>query len=231
MEINTEFSVIANLIGEPARATMLWNLSDGRAYTAGELAIVSDISPQSASNHLNKLVEADFLKVEKQGKHRYYRVAKPEVAHVIESLANLVPGKNIIRKESKYKNGDIQFCRTCYDHLAGKIAVELTQSILKQKILILKGEEFLLSAKGVKWFEAIGIDVNNVEKTKRHFAKPCLDWTERKYHLAGSLGAALLIQMQKLGWVRRKAGSRITILTTEGENKLNEIGIKSLKIV
>jgi len=225
METNTEFSNIASLIGEPARATMLWSLSDGRAYTATELAIVSGISAQSASNHLNKLVEADLLKVEKQGKHRYYRVAKPEVAQAIESLANLITEKKTISKKNNYKNGEIQYCRTCYDHLAGKIAVDLTRSLLKQKILILKEEEFLLSAKGEKWFGKLGIDVNSLERTKRHFAKPCLDWTERKYHLAGSLGAALLKQLQKLKWVSTKANSRIVLLTKKGENELRKLNL------
>jgi DNA-binding transcriptional ArsR family regulator len=223
METTNQFSIIANLIGEPARATMLWNLSDGRAYTAGELALVSNTSPQSASNHLNKLVEADFLKVEKQGKHRYYRVARTEVADAIEAIANLIPHKKKIRKENSYINGDIQFCRTCYDHLAGKIAVDLTESLLKQKVLRLKGDEFLVTAKGEKWFESIGIDVNGLEKNKRHLAKPCLDWTERKYHLAGSLGAALLIQLKKLNWISTKAGSRIVTLTAKGENKLHKL--------
>jgi DNA-binding transcriptional ArsR family regulator len=225
METNKEFSNIATLIGEPARATMLWNLSDGRAYTAGELAVVSNISPHSASNHLNKLVDADFLKVEKQGKHRYYRVVRTEVAHAIESFAGLIEGNKAITKVRYYKNGDIQFCRTCYDHLAGKIAVDLTQSLVKQKILKLVNQEFQISIKGEKWFESIGINVNNLERTKRHFAKPCLDWTERKYHLAGSLGAALLLQLQKLKWVAPKAKSRIVLLTNEGQNNLRGFGI------
>ena len=226
METNNKFAGITSLIGEPARAIMLWSLADGKAYTASELATAADISPQSASNHLNKLVEADFLKVEKQGKHRYYAIAKPEVAHAIESIANLIPGKKTLREEKNYVNGEIRFCRTCYDHLAGKVAVDLARSLLQQKILTVKGEEFSITPKGKKWFAEIGIDVNNLEKTKRYLAKPCLDWTERKYHLAGSLGAAFLLQMLKMNWIKPKATSRILFLTEKGENELRKIGVK-----
>ena len=153
METGNLFSEIATIIGEPARATMLWNLLDGRAYTAGELAIVSNTSPQSASNHLTKLVDTGFLKVEKQGKHRYYRLAGTEVAYAIEAIANLIPGKKITREQPFFKNGDIQFCRTCYDHLAGKIAVDITRSLLRQKFLNIKGDRYQVSKKGGVWFE------------------------------------------------------------------------------
>ena len=223
--MTNQFSTIANLLAEPARATMLWNLSDGRAYTAGELALVSDISPQSASNHLNKLVEANFLKVEKQGKHRYYRFSRSEVAYAVEAIANLIPDNRTIREEKNIINGDIQYCRTCYDHLAGKIAVDLTQSLLKQKILNLRDGEFIISPKGRKWFELFGLDLNELKKSRRHFARPCLDWTERKYHISGALGAGLLIQMKKLNWIRPKTNSRIVILTAQGESELTRLRV------
>ena len=220
MEIDNQFSAVAFLIGEPARATMLWNLTDGRAYTAGELALVANISPQSASNHLNKLVEANFLNVEKQGKHRYYKFAREEVAYAIEAIANLIPNKKAIRQQKSFENGDIQYARTCYDHLAGKIAVDLTQSLIKQKILNLEGDDFLVSSKGEAWFEMIGLNINELKKSKRHFAKPCLDWTERKHHLAGSLGAALLDKMLSLDWFRKTKNSRAIIITSKGQQQL-----------
>jgi DNA-binding transcriptional ArsR family regulator len=228
METKNQFLTIANLIGEPARAMMLWNLADGRAYTAGELALVSEISPQSASNHLNKLVNADLLKVEKQGKHRYYRFARKEVEDAMDAIAKLIPNKKAIRKESINKNGEIQYCRTCYDHLAGKIAVDLTQSLVNQKILILEDEEFLVNPKKEIWFEKIGINLIDLRKNKRHFAKPCLDWTERKYHLAGGLGAALLLQMKKMNWITAKKNSRILLVTVEGKKNLRELGLHIL---
>lgn len=225
MDSEQEFAEIAALIGEPARATMLWNLMDGRAYTAGELALVSNISPQSASNHLNKLLDADLLRMEKQGKHRYYRFARTEVAYAIEAISNLLPGNKKIRQEKVVNNGDIQYARTCYDHLAGKIAVDLTQSLLKQKVLTLEEDEFDITSKGVAWFNTMEIDVAELKKGKRPLSKVCLDWTERKNHLAGALGAALLDQMQAFNWIRKKTNSRIVILTAKGERELGKLGI------
>ncbi len=225
MESDNQFPATAYLIGEHARAAMLWNLLDGRAYTAGELALSANISPQSASNHLNKLIKADFLKVEKQGKHRYYRFAREEVAFAIESIANLMPYKKASGFQKSFVNGDIQYARTCYDHLAGKIAVDLTQALIKQKILKPDGDNFLVSSKGEAWFEMIGLNVRQLKNTKRHFAKPCLDWTERKHHLAGALGAALLNQMLSLNWIRKKTNSRVVILTAKGETELNKLRI------
>lgn len=226
METINRFTSVASLIGEPTRATMLWNLIDGRAYTAGELASIANVSPQGASNHLNKLIDADFIKVEKQGKHRYYRLSNTEVAYAIEAIANLITNKNSIRKEVPYKNGDIQYCRKCYDHLAGKIAVDLTQTLLSQGLLILQNDDFIISPSGSQWFEKIGIDVDVIMRSKRRIAKPCLDWTERKYHLAGALGANLLKQMQIFNWVRTVRYSRVIILTGKGEADLKNLGIK-----
>lgn len=225
MEFDHQFSAIAALIGEPARATMLWSLLDGRAYTAGELALMAGISPQSASNHLNKLIDADLLKMEKQGKHRYYRFAKTEVATAMEAISRLIPGKWQMPRGRHFKNGDIQYARTCYDHLAGKIAVDLTQGLLKQKIIQLKEDEYRVTTKGRDWFESIGVDMAAIKQQKRFFARPCLDWTERKHHLAGALGAAMLQQMLVLNWVRRKANARTVILTAKGEKALSDLGI------
>jgi DNA-binding transcriptional ArsR family regulator len=226
MEYNNEFSTIASLIGEPARATMLWNLLDGRAYTAGELALSAGLSAQSASNHLNKLIEAELLKMEKQGKHRYYRFAKPEVAYAMEAIANLLPAKSKAMPHKHFANGDIQYARTCYDHLAGKVAVTLTQSLVQQKIIKLKDEAYIVTPAGAEWFANLGIDLEAVQQQKRAFARPCLDWTERKYHLAGALGAALLDQLLAKNWLRRKPNERTLVLTGKGEKGLYELGIR-----
>ena len=177
MEFDHQFSAIASLIGEPTRATMLWSMLDGRAYTAGELAMMANISPQSASNHLNKLLEADLLKMEKQGKHRYYRFAKTEVAAAIEAISQLIPGKWQVPADKAFKNGDIQYARTCYDHLAGRVAVNLTQGLVQQKIIQPGEDEYQVTTKGKAWFENIGVDIEAVKQQKRFFARPCLDWT------------------------------------------------------
>lgn len=223
MEFDQQFSAIASLIGEPARATMLWSLLDGRAYTAGELALVANISPQSASNHLNKLIEADLLKMEKQGKHRYYRFAKAEVATALEAISQLIPHKGQMPRDRSFKNGDIQYARTCYDHLAGWVAVNITQGLVQQKIILLRNDEYDVTKKGEVWFEQIGVDMAAVKQQKRFFARPCLDWTERKHHLAGALGAALLDQMLALNWIRRKANERTVVLTGKGEKAFAQL--------
>lgn len=226
MEFDNQFAVVASLIGEPARATMLWNLLDGRAYTAGELALSAGLSAQSASNHLNKLIEAELLKMEKQGKHRYYRFAKPEVAYAIEAIANLVPPRSKAAPQKQFANGDIQYARTCYDHLAGKIAVELAQSLVKQKIIKLQDDEYHVTKTGTAWFADFGIDLEVVQQQKRAFAKPCLDWTERRYHLAGALGASLLDQLLAKNWLRRKPNERTLVLTGKGEKGLRDWGVR-----
>lgn len=225
MEFDNQFSVVASLIGEPARATMLWTLLDGRAYTAGELALSAGLSAQAASNHLNKLIEAALLKMERQGKHRYYRFAKPEVAYAIEAIANLIPGKAKASPQKEFVNGDIQFARTCYDHLAGKVAVTLNQALVQQKLIKLKDEDYIVTTAGIRWFNNLGIDLEAVQQQKRAFARPCLDWTERKHHLAGALGAALLDQMIAKNWLRRKPNERTVVITGKGEKALYELGI------
>jgi len=221
--MDRKFAEIAALLGEPSRAAMLWNLLDGRAYSAGELAIVADISRQAASNHLKKLVRANILKVEKQGRHRYYRFSRMEVAYAIEAIANVIPDQTM-KKPQDLEIGDIQYARTCYDHLAGRVAVAMTQSMINKRIIVLRNDAFTVTSGGEKWFDSLDIDVHSLKKNKRAFARPCLDWTERKHHLAGSLGAALLERMFALDWVRKKRLSRAVILTAKGQSALYDLG-------
>lgn len=219
-----EFAEVTALIAEPNRAMILWRLLDGRAYTAGELAIVANLSPQSASNHLNKLIEKDLLAIEKQGRHRYYKLARPEIAYAIESMANLIPEKNrsVEREFASDKRG-IKYARTCYDHLAGKMGVLITEALLSAEILLAKDKRYEVTSKGVAWFSSIGINTNELAKTKRAFALQCLDWSERKHHLAGALGAALLRAMLEKDWIRRRQGSREVIFTHSGEENLDNL--------
>jgi len=212
---------MASLIGEPVRATVLWSLLDGKAYTATELAIVADVSPQSISMHLNKLVKENLLTVESQGRHRYYRFSKPEVAYVIEAMANLLPADkmNGIHESTNSING-IKYCRTCYDHLAGKIGVAITEQLLKQKIILVDEKQYAITSKGTKWFMEMGISISKLECKRRVFARQCLDWSERRHHLAGALGAALLTKMFDSGWIRKTKGSRAIIITSKGQTQL-----------
>ncbi|MCV9930320.1 helix-turn-helix domain-containing protein [Flavobacterium sp. LS1R49] len=222
-----QFIKIATLIGDPTRASIMWALLDGRAFTATELAIVANTSPQNISMHLGKLLDASLLSVEKQGRHKYYRFSNKEIAYAIEGMANLISPTTVSKKKSTEKLSPVKHCRTCYDHLAGKIGVALTNSMLEQNIIVDVDNDFEISQEGVKWFSDFGIDVDEVKKKRRLFLKPCLDWSERKNHMAGSLAASLLDKMLADDWLRRTTNSRAIIITGKGEKELH----KQFKIV
>lgn len=217
--METQFGNITSLIGDPIRSIVLWTLLDGRAYTATELAISANTSPQNISMHLGKLVQADLLTVESQGRHRYYRFARQEVAYAVEALASLIPHKKEV-KETAADTTDVKYCRTCYDHLAGKVGVLITEKLISQKIIELQNKNYTLTARGNEFFKDFGIELSGLENKRRILAKPCLDWSERKYHLAGSLGAALLDKMLHADWLRRKNNSRAIIITSKGQSEL-----------
>lgn len=219
--MEAQFKQVAALIGDPTRATILWTLMEGKAFTATELAVASNTSPQNISMHLHKLVQADMLKVESQGRHRYYRFSRRDIAYAIEAMVNILPPAPAVDKAIDI--APIKYCRTCYDHLAGKVAVTITDSLLKQQIITYKGNLFELTRKGQKWFDAQGIDSEVLRNQKRSFARPCLDWSERRHHLAGSLGASLLDMMLAGDWVRRTAHSRVIVITGKGRKKLQEL--------
>jgi len=216
-----QFSEIASLIGDPVRARILWALLDGRAYTATELAIYADTSAQNISMHLNKLVKADLLSVESQGRHRYYNYSRPDIPYVIEAIANLVPGGSPAAKE-QLNDEPVRYCRSCYDHIAGTVGVMLTDGLLKQEFIIKQDNNFDISPEGENWFSSIGTDISLLKKQKRSFARPCLDWSERRHHLGGALGAALLNQAIYNGWIRRMKDSRAMIVTGKGEQAFLE---------
>lgn len=216
-----EFIGIASLIGDPVRSKVLWTLMDGRAYTATELSICAETSPQNISMHLARLVQSDLLTVEKQGRHRYYRFARQEVAYAIEALTSLIPGKPAERKASTDSDSAIRYCRTCYDHLAGKVSVAITGSLLKQQMILQNKNSFELTGKGRKLFGSLGIAIEELEHQRRILLRPCLDWSERQYHLAGALGAALLDTLLQDGWMRKTRNSRAVIITAEGQKSLH----------
>lgn len=221
------FPTLLGLVGEPARAHMLWHLLDGRALTATELAHRADVSPQAASAHLAKLVAADLLVVERQGRHRYYRFARPEIAYALEGLANLLPPAQ--RTAERPPTG-LRYVRTCYDHLAGRVAVDICQALLQREYLCEAGPEFAVTRAGLAWFAQLGLARTElVGSGRRALARPCLDWSERRPHLAGTLGAALLQQFLALGWLRRGAQARAVVLTPGGQAALYEqLGLRVL---
>lgn len=215
-----QFVKTASLIGDPTRASILWTLLDGRAFTATELAVIANTSPQNMSMHLGKLLDASLLSVEKQGRHKYYKFLNKEVAYAVEAIANLVPKPDIVAKNKTEKYAPIKHCRTCYDHLAGKIGVALADSLLEQMIIIENNNVFEISPEGEKWFSAFGINLEEAQKQKRIFLKPCLDWSERRNHIAGSIGTLLLNKMINEDWLRKTKNSRAVTITGKGEKEL-----------
>ena len=220
--MENQFKQIAALIGDPVRATVMWTLMDGKAFTATELALAADTTAQNMSMHLAKLVQADLLDVESQGRHRYYRFARKEIAYAIEAMAHLVSSPGSSRNAKPEEISDIKFCRTCYDHLAGRVGVLVTDSLLHQKIIVSKKNLFELSKRGEKWFSDFNIDVDTLKKQRRFLVRPCLDWSERRHHIAGSIAAALLDKMLHLDWIRRTRNSRAIIITGKGEKEFRE---------
>ncbi|RJG07446.1 transcriptional regulator [Noviherbaspirillum cavernae] len=223
MESATGIATVAALLGDPARAAMLWLLIDGRARPAGELAFAANVSAQSASGHLSKLVHAQLLQVETQGRHRYYRLADHTVALALESLAAISP-RPAVRAllASKGTPPAMRFARTCYDHLAGELAVTLLLKMENKGWLRRADKSFALSPRGEKAFEDLGIDLDALRGSKRQFACGCLDWSERQFHLGGALGAALLQQLLQRRWLMRVQKTRVLQLSPQGREGLQQ---------
>lgn len=221
-EFEIKFSEIASLLGDKSRSAMLWCLLDGRAYTAMELSTCANVSAQAASNHLKKLIEANILQVEKQGRHRYYRYASSEVAQVIESMASLVSVSEKVKKTKKPEQNDITYARTCYDHLAGEVGVKITDALLANGIIDLFEKTYKVTSLGKSWFDSVGIDMDQLILQKRSFAHPCMDWSERRHHIAGAVGASLLTIMIEKDWIRKIKNSRGVVFTAKGRAEIKK---------
>ncbi|WP_243522340.1 helix-turn-helix transcriptional regulator [Bacillus pseudomycoides] len=220
--MNINVAKIASLISDTSRATILVQLLDGRPHPATELAHAAKIKPQTASFHLQKLYEAQIIDVEKHGRHRYYKIANHEIAESLENILYLAPPEPVQSFKQSKGSKEIQYARTCYDHLAGKIGVEITNSLLDNEILIKDGLQFKVTKKGQEFFEGFDIDLNSLHKKRRFFSKCCLDWSERQHHLAGSLGNAILEKMLKENWIIRAEHSRAIHITPLGKRKIYE---------
>ncbi|MBX6320707.1 MAG: winged helix-turn-helix transcriptional regulator [Rhodospirillaceae bacterium] len=212
-------AVPAALIGDPTRAAILMALADGRAQPASALAYAANVSPQAASNHLAKLAGGGLLAVETQGRHRYYRLAGPEVGAALEALASLAPAVRSLAEPRTPEGRRLRFARSCYGHLAGRLAVAMTAAMERQGLLeTARGDgadarSYRVSAAGQAWFAALGIAVDG---PRRLPARRCLDWTERRHHLAGPLGSRLFARLVELGWIARAGNGRAVRLTAAG---------------
>ncbi|MCW1243384.1 ArsR family transcriptional regulator [Pseudomonas sp. SAICEU22] len=212
-------SQVAAAIAEPARTRMLCALMDGRARTSTELASIADVSASTASAHLAKLKELALVRLHVQGRHRYYSLADKRVAEALEAL--MVIGQNAAPTFTSRTPDRLQFARTCYDHMAGTLAVRLHDRLLEAGWLLdVEGQGYRLSESGEALLEGLGIDVQALAAQRRRFACPCLDWSMRRPHLGGALGAALLQLAIKRKWVTQDLDSRALGLTANGRREM-----------
>jgi DNA-binding transcriptional ArsR family regulator len=220
MKDGPDIARLGALIGDPARANILAALMAGRALTAGECAAEAGVSAQTASGHLAQLAEARLLLVEAQGRHRYHRIAGPEVAEAIEALMGLAARVGLRRTRPGPGDAALRHARTCYDHLAGAVATAFYARLAENGLIAASPEGIALTAAGRGRFMAEGIDLADLEARPRPLCRACLDWSERRPHLAGALGTALLRHAEARGWCRRQAGSRAVIFAPGGEARL-----------
>lgn len=217
MSINPNVADVVSLLSETSRATILTCLMDGRFHTASELAFMASITPQTASFHLSKLVEGNLVIAEKHGRHRYFQLANEEVAHILESFLTISPPPEVRSLKQSRQMKLLKEARTCYDHLAGKLGVNITESLLNTGYLEKGEREFIVTPKGEQFFTDFGIDLRELKRKRRSFSHACLDWSERHHHLAGALGNGLLTQFLQLGWIEQVPSIRAIKVTEKGK--------------
>jgi DNA-binding transcriptional ArsR family regulator len=241
MDGDADIAKVGALVAEPARARMLLALGDGRALPATVLADEAGVAASTASAHLSKLVAGGMLKVERHGRHRYFRVAGPAVAELIEALARLSPPVRISSLREGTRAQAVRFARTCYDHLAGMIGTTLMEAMLAHGLLsggdgsfdraAARGDrlaapgfdlDYRLTERGVVQLRAFGIELESLRERRRPLIRYCVDWSEQRHHLAGAIGAAITERMFELGWISRARSGRAVILSDRGCNGLRE---------
>ena len=214
---------IASLLGDPARADVLTALMTDRALTATELAAIAGVTKQTMSAHLSKLLGATLVAVDQQGRHRYFRLADPDVAALLESLMGVAFRTGAVRLLSSPREPALRKARICYDHLAGEFGVTAYEALLRHGVFELAREELRLSELGVAWFQRLGVDTDAAARQRRTLCRPCMDWSERRHHLAGSLGAALLSRFHDLKWAARDKDSRVIRFTPRGQRAFRDL--------
>src|SRR6202165_6002493 len=229
MASTAAFAEVAALAGDPARAAMLHALMDGRALTASELARVAGVAPQTASGHLAQLTQARLLAVEKQGRHRYHRLASSAVAQMMESIMRVASGLETDRPKLSVGPRDkaLQAARTCHDHLAGRLGVALADALVAAGYAELATDAGVITGAGIAFLARVGGDIEALlarrgRRPARILCRPCLDWSERRPHLAGAVGAALCAHSLVQGWIRRVDGSRAVTITPAGYQVFRE---------
>lgn len=212
---------IGALLGDHARAEVLTVLMSGMALTATELADAAGVTRQTISSHLSKLHEAGLLAVESQGRHRYFRLAGDEVAQMLESLMGVAFGTGAVRLRSSPREPALRRARVCYDHLAGELGVALYEGLARRAAFAIGSDGIVLTDEGRRLLNAIGIESSAVRTGRRAMCRTCLDWSERRHHLAGALATVMLQRFEELGWGKRLPDSRVFAFSESGEAALH----------
>ncbi|MDQ0185853.1 helix-turn-helix domain-containing protein [Cytobacillus sp. FSL R5-0569] len=218
MSIHPNITALTALLAEKSRATILAALMDGKFHTASELAYMATIKPQTASFHLAKLLENNLVISEKNGRFRYFRIANDEVANTLEIFMSISspPEVRSLKQSSQLKR--LENARTCYDHLAGRLSVKLTNIMQEEGYIERSNKKFIVTTKGELFFKDLGLDLIALSKKRRSFCHACLDWSERTHHLGGALGNALFERYIELEWIESKANSREITISTVGKS-------------
>lgn len=215
-------SIAASMMGDPARANMIMALMSGLSLTATELAREAGVAPSTTSGHLAKLQACGLVVSKKQGRHRYFRIADPDVAHAVEALVTVAARVGHLRSRPGPRDEAMRYARSCYDHLAGHIAVDLFEHWVSCRLIAWRDDVANLTAKGRRFLTGRGIDIAVLERQKRPLCRTCIDWSERRNHLGGSIGAAILSNVSESGWAAREAGSRTVRFSSSGEKSFIE---------
>ena len=218
--MKSSITLLGSMIAEPARANMLLALLSGKALTASELALEANITAQTASSHLGKLLDAGMIKVEKQGRHKYFQLQNEDIAQLLESLLVLTnrPASSTIKTGPTCPS--LRKARVCYDHLAGKLAVDLFDHFQQQSLIDVNSDAALLTEKGQEFFSQLGADILSMRNKRRPVCRACLDWSERRHHLAGALGQWVLNLILENKWAKRDMDSRAIHFTEYGYKQM-----------
>ena len=219
---------VAALLADPARAAIVDALMDGGTLRAGELARRAGIAPSTASGHLARLLAGGLVACDRRGRERRYRLASAAVAEGIEALARLARPVEVRSLRGADRGTAIRTARTCYDHLAGRLGVSLTEALVGQGVLLARDSAYEVTTAGELTLGRLGVDVAAARASRRSFARACLDWSERRPHVAGALGAALADALMARGWITRRPGDRGLLVTATGTRELRRLGVELL---
>ena len=223
MREGPDIAHIAALIGDPARANMLCALMSGKALTVSELAEEAGVTIQTASSHLSKLDAGGLLRPRKQGRHKYFSLTSDEVALVLEGLMGLAAGSGHLRRRPGPKDAALRRARVCYNHLAGDMGTQLFDSLIAQGHLAVEDDSLMLTDKGSEFAIGFGIDLDDLRGKRTPLCRECLDWSERRSHLAGSLGRAFLSRFEDLSWAKRDQKTRVVVFSRNGEREFERL--------